>query len=59
MLCITRKIGETIVIDGEITLKVIGVEGRRIRLGFEGRKDAKIVRGELIQPARDQAPAAV
>lgn len=52
MLCITRTHGEGIVLDvkGErIVVHVLDIQGgRRVRLGFEARRDVTIMRSELV-----------
>jgi len=50
MLVLSRKAGEKLVIDGNITVEVVRVQGNRITLGIEAPSDVKILRGELNQP---------
>jgi carbon storage regulator len=47
MLVLTRKLGEKVVINGDITLVVVAVEKDRVRLGFEAPRDVAIFREEL------------
>lgn len=47
MLVLSRKQGESIVIDGRITIKVLEVKGNRIRLGMEAPADVPIRRTEI------------
>jgi carbon storage regulator len=49
MLVLTRKKEETIVIDGQITIKVIRLSGNRVRLGIEAPQEVAIFRGEASQ----------
>lgn len=49
MLVLTRKANETIVIDGQITVKVLKVRGNSISIGIEAPGDVPIRRGELQQ----------
>ena len=49
MLVLSRKVGETLVINGNITVKVLRIQGNRITLGIEAPSDVKILRGELNQ----------
>lgn len=56
MLCLTRKIGERIIIDGTITLKVIDVQGSRVRLGIEAARDIRIEREEIVAPPSSTVP---
>ncbi len=48
MLVLSRRAGETIVIDGRITIKVVEVRGKQIRLGIEAPKDVPVWREELV-----------
>ena len=47
MLVITRKIGESLVIDGDITVTVVKVAGGGVRLGIQAPSGYVIVRSEL------------
>ena len=47
MLVLSRKKNETIVIDGRITIEVIQVKGKGVRLGINAPSDVRILRGEL------------
>ncbi len=48
MLVLTRRIGEEIVIDGNIRLKVVMVKGQSIRLGITAPSYVPVVRQELL-----------
>jgi carbon storage regulator len=47
MLVLSRKIGERLVIGGNITVVVNRVAGNRVTLGIEAPDTVRIVRGEL------------
>jgi carbon storage regulator len=49
MLILSRKTGEEILISDNIVVKIIAIEGKRVRLGIEAARDVSIVRGELIE----------
>lgn len=49
MLVLTRKLGERIVIDDQITVTVLKIQGQQIRLGIEAAKEIPIKREELIR----------
>ncbi len=49
MLVLSRKVGEKLVIDGNITLEVVRIQGNRVTLGLAAPADVKILRGELNQ----------
>jgi carbon storage regulator len=54
MLVLSRKVGEKLVIGGNITVVVTRVAGNRVTLGIEAPQDVRVVRGEL-QPEREEA----
>jgi len=47
MLVLSRKLGETIVIDEHIVVTVVAVQGDRIRLGITAPHDVPVYREEL------------
>ena len=47
MLVLTRKVGESIVIEGGITVTVTKVEGDRIRIGVSAQRGVRIDREEV------------
>jgi len=47
MLVLTRKPGEKVVIDGNITVTVVKINGNQVRLAFDAPDDVRILRGEL------------
>ncbi len=49
MLVLSRKVGEKLVIDGNITVEVVRIQGNRITLGLVAPAEVKILRGELNQ----------
>jgi carbon storage regulator len=54
MLVLSRKIGESIMIDEHIQVKVIAVEGDTIKLGIEAPKDVTIHRQEVFQAIKEE-----
>lgn len=62
MLVLSRKVGEKIIINDNITVTVVAVEGHRVRLGFTAPSDVCIMRSEVLDRAnasrRWAAPAA-
>ena len=49
MLVLSRRRNETIVLPGlGITVRVVRLNGRTVRLGIEAPPDVKVVRGELV-----------
>ena len=47
MLVLSRKVGDKLVIDGNITVEVVKIQGNRISLGIVAPSNVKILRGEL------------
>ena len=48
MLILQRKAGESLVIGDDITVRVISVDGTRVRLAISAPEDISILRSELI-----------
>ena len=48
MLVLTRKINESIIIDGGIEVMVVAVHGNKVRLGFRAPADVAIQRTERV-----------
>ena len=48
MLVLTRRVGEEIVIAGNIRVTVVMVKGRTIRLGITAPSSVPVVRSELL-----------
>lgn len=58
MLILSRKSGESIVIDGRITVKIVRVEGDIVKVGIEAPMDVPVHRQEVyeeIQRSNQQA----
>ncbi len=49
MLVLSRRENESIVIDGNIKITILGIRGSQIRLGIEAPKEVPICRSELIE----------
>ncbi len=49
MLILTRRIKESIVIDGEVVVTVLEVSGGQVRLGIEAPRSHSIYRQELAE----------
>lgn len=56
MLVLTRKIGESLVIDGNITIKVSQIQGNRVKLCIDAPRSHRVVRAEIQV---EDAPAPV
>lgn len=47
MLVLTRKLGESIVIDGNIVVTLVKVDRNKVRIGIDAPTEIKITRPEL------------
>jgi len=47
MLILSRRIGETIVIGGEVTVTVLGVRGGQVRIGVNAPQGVVVDRQEI------------
>jgi carbon storage regulator CsrA len=57
MLVLTRKLGETVVIGGHITLTVVEIRGNQVRLAIDAPHHIRILRGELARRQDQPVPA--
>lgn len=57
MLCLSRKVGEKIVVGDDITITLIEIDRNRIRLAFEAPKGVKIFRSELLEGKDSHEPS--
>ena len=58
MLVLARSVGQSVVLDDRITVRVLGVRGTLVRLGIEAASDVGVRRGELelLVPAVTEVP---
>jgi carbon storage regulator len=49
MLCLTRNTSETIKINDEITVTVLGIKGAQVRFGITAPANIRVLRDELIK----------
>ncbi|MFN3881468.1 MAG: carbon storage regulator CsrA [Nitrincola lacisaponensis] len=47
MLILTRRINETLVIDNDIRVTILGVKGNQIRIGIDAPNDVEVHREEI------------
>ena len=47
MLILTRRVGESVVIGGDVTVTVLGVKGNQARLGVDAPRDIAVRREEI------------
>ncbi len=49
MLVLTRKAGEGIALDQNVTIDILSIDGDRVRIGITAPKDMRIFRRELLE----------
>ena len=49
MLVLTRKVGENVVVDGRIVVKVLRLDGDGVKLGIEAPAEVSIHRQEVYE----------
>lgn len=54
MLVLTRRPGESILLGEDITITVLGIKGKQIKLGIEVPEDLPVYREEVVQRVRQQ-----
>jgi carbon storage regulator len=60
LLILTRKVGESITIgDGSITVSVVEVKGRQVRLGIDAPPELPIHRQEIFDKIREANEQAI
>lgn len=57
MLCLTRKVQESIQIGSDIRIVLIRIKGGAVRIGVDAPKCVKVMRGELLTKDEKQEPA--
>lgn len=47
MLILTRRVGESLIINDDITVTILGVKGNQVRVGIKAPKNISIHREEV------------
>ncbi len=56
MLVLSRKEGESIVIQGRIVVSVLNVRSHRVRIGIDAPKDIAVHRREILEAIMNEEP---
>ena len=59
MLYLTRKIGESVIINNNIEVKVVDIRGKSVKIGFTFPEDATVLRQELHERIQEENRAAI
>ena len=55
MLVLSRKVDQTIVIQGNITIKILEINGDRVKIGINAPRDVVVLRQELTEEVRKES----
>ena len=58
MLYLTRKVGESVIINDDIEVTVVDIRGKSIKLGFTFPADASVLRREIHERIQEENRAA-
>lgn len=56
MLVLSRRIGETLVINDNIKLTVLGIKGNEVRIGIDAPRDVAVNRQEIHEKIQRGEP---
>lgn len=59
MLILSRKVDESIIIDGNIEIKIVELEDGKVKIGIEAPRHIEIMRKELYKRIQEENLAAV
>ena len=54
MLILTRRVGEAVHIGNNIKVRVWGVKGGQVRIGFDVPKEVNVIRTELLNKPKKE-----
>lgn len=54
-LVLTRKVGEKIMIGGNIVVTVVKIEGNKVQLGIEAPREMRIDRDEVARERQERS----
>jgi carbon storage regulator len=54
MLILTRRVGETLMVGEEVTVTVVSVNGRQVRIGINAPKDVSVHREEVYERVQQE-----
>ena len=58
MLVLSRKINESIIIGDDIEITIVGIAGRKVRIGVNAPKDISVHRKEVYEEIKKDAEKA-
>jgi len=58
MLILTRKLGESITIDNDIKVTILGIYGKQVKLGIDAPEKISVHREEIFKRIQEENQAA-
>jgi carbon storage regulator len=58
MLYLTRKIGQSVIINDDIEVTVVDIRGKSVKLGFTFPQEASVLRREIYERIQEENRAA-
>ncbi|MEX1022304.1 MAG: carbon storage regulator [Dehalococcoidia bacterium] len=58
MLILTRKAEQGIVIDGNVVIRLLSIDGERVKIGIDAPRAVSVLREELLVEVADENQAA-
>ncbi len=55
MLVLSRKVGEQLVIDGNIIVVIVSIEGGNVRLGIQAPRSVRVDRAEVHERRQEES----
>ena len=52
MLVLSRRVGESVMIGADVTIVILDVKGRQVRVGIKAPNSIDIYRAEILSDAR-------
>ena len=49
MLILTRRINENVIINGNVKLRILSIQGHQVKLGFDAPKEIGVHREEIFE----------
>lgn len=59
MLVLSRKKGETLVIGDNVKIKIVDIEGDKVKIGIEAPKELKVWRYEIFEEIQKENLSAI
>ena len=59
MLVLTRKLGEEVSIGDDITIKIVGIKGKQVKIGIDAPKSLQVHRSEIYEQIKDENKMAI